>query len=782
MNKTTHFKANAGLKDILGRGLIYDDNIAIIELVKNSQDADSSKVEIQFIEAESISDKSQLIIRDIGKGMNLYDIENKWLNMAYSEKKGTLRTNNEAYAGNKGVGRFSCDRLGTELTLYTKKIDSAPLKLSINWKDFENKNIDDEVSSVPLKIEELSFEQFEKESGITNISGTTLLIKHLRSEWNKRKYKSLTEELEKYSSNPNSNFQVFLNDKLIENKILDKLSVTTTNIKSKISEDGLKLETTLYYQGDVIYSYEAENPYNTLKNIEVEIHYLDTYSKSFFHKKTGYPTNDYGSIFLYHNGYRISPYGNPGNDWLGLDVRKSQGIKRYLSSREVIGKIAINKDIDTFAIITSREGLVHNNAYKDLVSYEKDDKTILKNGKSAYGYVINIFRQLETFVVEGVNWDGFYDKLDPESNTVIAEKQIKENPTRYAPRPLNKGQVEEAVNKVLNRPDYKIDNLTINKSTIDNIRKISEDKYKEFTSKFIKSSGSKRIHDLNVYEKNNLQKIIEYEQQKAETAYKERDYAEEKWQESELEKKLAEEKVIKHEKTIEQINSENFFLRTTSDQDIDELLDCMHTISTAMDTIENERSYFLENNELSKEVLDFLDYIDEPLNKIKNISKYAILKNYKDKENPINADLITFIKKHIEEIKKYKSNQKINIINNLPEQYSINLKFIPLKVMTMIDNILSNTKKATKGVLSPTLMISVKQKENKTIIIFEDNGKGLSEKIENIEFIFEKGVTTTHGAGLGLYQVKNTIESLGGNVVATGLEKGFRLEVIFYEN
>ena len=242
MNRTTHFKANAGLKDILGRGLIYDDNIAIIELVKNSQDADSPKVEIQFVEAESISDKSLLIIRDFGKGMNLYDIENKWLNMAYSEKKGTLRNNNEAYAGNKGVGRFSCDRLGTELTLYTKKIDSAPLKLSINWKDFENKNIDDEVSSIPLRIEELSFEQFKKESGITNISGTTLLIKHLRSEWNKRKYKSLTEELEKYSSNPNSDFQVFLNDKLIENKILDKLSVTTTNIKSKISEDGLKLE------------------------------------------------------------------------------------------------------------------------------------------------------------------------------------------------------------------------------------------------------------------------------------------------------------------------------------------------------------------------------------------------------------------------------------------------------------------------------------------------------------------------------------------------------------
>ena len=85
---------------------------------------------------------------------------------------------------------------------------------------------------------------------------------------------------------------------------------------------------------------------------------------------------------------------------------------------------------------------------------------------------------------------------------------------------------------------------------------------------------------------------------------------------------------------------------------MDDLLDCMHTISTAMDTIENEKSYFLEKNKPTKEMLEFFEYIDEPLKKIKNIAKYAILKNYKDKENPINADLVTFIRKHIDAIKK----------------------------------------------------------------------------------------------------------------------------------
>ena len=113
------FKANAGVKDIVGRGLIYDDNIALIELVKNSKDADSSDVIIEFKNISNAGEPvvSELIITDHGTGMTKEGIINKWLNIAFSEKKGVFSTS-KAYAGNKGVGRFSCDRLGKELTLY----------------------------------------------------------------------------------------------------------------------------------------------------------------------------------------------------------------------------------------------------------------------------------------------------------------------------------------------------------------------------------------------------------------------------------------------------------------------------------------------------------------------------------------------------------------------------------------------------------------------------------------------------------------------------------------
>lgn len=84
-----NFVANAGIKDIVGRGLIYNDNVAIIELIKNSKDAKSSKVILSFNKREigSNNSVSTIIVKDFGSGMSRSDLKNKWLNIAYSEKK-----------------------------------------------------------------------------------------------------------------------------------------------------------------------------------------------------------------------------------------------------------------------------------------------------------------------------------------------------------------------------------------------------------------------------------------------------------------------------------------------------------------------------------------------------------------------------------------------------------------------------------------------------------------------------------------------------------------------
>ena len=132
------FKVSAELKNILGKDLITSSNIAVLELVKNSYDAHATNVEITFT-------KDCLIISDNGKGMTLDDLQNKWLFVAYSAKRdGTedksYRSNfKRRFAGAKGIGRMSCDRLAKQLSLITRSDVSGKTEcLEVDWEAFEN--------------------------------------------------------------------------------------------------------------------------------------------------------------------------------------------------------------------------------------------------------------------------------------------------------------------------------------------------------------------------------------------------------------------------------------------------------------------------------------------------------------------------------------------------------------------------------------------------------------------------------------------------------------------
>lgn len=77
--------------------------------------------------------------------MTYNDIVEKWLFVAYSEKKPQNREKasfrdeiKREVAGAKGVGRFSCDRLGALLTLVTKtESEVSANKVEVNWNKFE---------------------------------------------------------------------------------------------------------------------------------------------------------------------------------------------------------------------------------------------------------------------------------------------------------------------------------------------------------------------------------------------------------------------------------------------------------------------------------------------------------------------------------------------------------------------------------------------------------------------------------------------------------------------
>ena len=783
------FRANAGVKDIVGRGLIYDDNIAILELVKNAKDARSPKVIISFENETALTRSSTLTISDFGMGMTFDDIENKWLNIAYSEKKGKRIDADTAYAGNKGVGRFSCDRLGKELVLYTKSKDGDYLKLPINWEDFENKDRDDLISTIPLECHVLGKEEFLKEIGKDDFErGTILKIKQLRSEWDSRKLKKLISELEKFSPSLDAKFDVFIfsntehkNDlggKLnakINNNILEKLSFKTTFIKSHISADGETLSTSLYYQGAEVYKYTAKNPYEYLKDIRIEVHYLDTLSKSYFTKRVGVSANSYGSIFLFFNGFRISPYGNAKNDWLSLDQRKSQGTARYLGTREVFGRIDINDADESFSVVTSREGLAHNKAFHDLVAFDKDEKTILRNGRESYGYVTTIIRQLEQFVVGGLNWNRLVDRLAPDSARVVTETDIQKDPQRYQLREISADSVQEACDKIL-KSDLEISDFEINDGLILKITEAAEEKYNQFVDDFVEKTKNVSLENISPSDKGIVRTIIKGEQEKARVAKEERDYAEEK-------RIRAEETVQKTQAVLKDTKSENLFLRSDANKDIDHLTNLHHQIvyycSTAESEIENLKNSLSGRTTIStNEVLEMLLSIENDITKISKVSGFASDQKYKLAVDSVSRNLVEFISEYIDDLSQNKrvALRRIQVINSLDKAVSYNAEFSPLEIMIIVDNLISNSRRAKAKKITFLPPIS----KNGLFVVSDNSKTGLDPSIEDASRIFEKGFTTTDGSGRGLHHVSTTLRDLGLSISVVDGSKfssGLTLEV-----
>ena len=358
MEEKLHFKVSSGLKDIIGKDLITNELVAIFELVKNGYDADATEINLIINSYENY-----IIIQDNGKGMNRDDIENKWLFVAHSEKKDS----DKVYAGSKGIGRFSCDRLGTKLKLISHKDEEAS-ELKIDWGDFEKDSLTKfeelDVTYTSLDVVEDSFIQK---------SGTILNISNLRDTWDLNRVNKVISALQRLVNPFVDDGKIKINvkyissssgiaelDENISNNVASVLDKKTIYIECEIKEKEISI--TLYDQEKIIYSFKIEN--NTiLKDIYFKIYYLSTTAKNNFTRIMKTTPKDYGSIFLYKNNFRIFPYGEVDFDAFGLNLRKTQGFNRYLGHRELLGWINITDSENHFNEVTSRDRGFVTNSY-----------------------------------------------------------------------------------------------------------------------------------------------------------------------------------------------------------------------------------------------------------------------------------------------------------------------------------------------------------------------------------------------------------------------------------
>jgi signal transduction histidine kinase len=381
------FTIDAGLVDRLGKELVARQETAVSELVKNAYDADARFVELIF--KNSDLQGGTLIIEDDGNGMTREDLINGFMRISSSDKihDPTSPKFRRLRAGKKGIGRFATQRLGIKLTIITQTNDSLKaLRLIINWDDFRT---DKELICVPSVIDEV-----EK----TKSHGTTLIIDGLREKWSdesiKKVYTYATDLFQPYplsdvgdtnDSDPGFKSIFYKESEEAKTVIADETIMffehATAEIQGYILEDGQgfwsckskKLEMT---EEVTVLTKDDGKPYifTHLRNIFFKAYYFN-YSAGLIPRKISTYIREIsktrGGIRIYRNGFRVLPYGEPNDDWIGLDasVRRREILPPH-GNINFFGFVQIT-DVDgkTFNELSSREGLFKNESLFELSDF-----------------------------------------------------------------------------------------------------------------------------------------------------------------------------------------------------------------------------------------------------------------------------------------------------------------------------------------------------------------------------------------------------------------------------
>lgn len=772
------FKVSSGLKNIIGKELITDDFIAVFELVKNAFDADAHEVHITF---QGLQSKNPcIIIQDDGDGMDEDDLKDKWLFVAYSAKKleqdyRDKIKSGRVFAGAKGIGRFSCDRLGASLKLITrKKADNAPYCiLSVDWRRFED-DPEKEFQTIPAQLTKTKVT-----AGYEFESGTILEISDLRSsDWDRKKLLDLRRSLERLI-NPNQdndvdNFSIILKvpeeaheDRVIKqtkpdepwniingpikNFLFEALGLKTTQIQLEIDREGKQILTRLLDRGTLIYELLENNPYHEiLHNIRISLFFLNRSAKVIFSRRMGLPNVKYGSVFLYKNGFRIHPYGDVGDDSLGLDRRKQQGYNRFLSSRELSGRIEINGKNPDFQETSSRDGgLIKNAAFVSLLDLFK-----------VYALV-----RLESYVIELFKFGSGLEGL-PELS--ISNSQELRQITFDIIIGLTRSKDVIAIHYDPNVLDI-LENRSAESVTslLKNLKRISVEQNNNELLKEI-SRAEKQVTTLKKA-KEEAEEEANKERERTKQAEQEARESDAKAQEAQKETRKAQEEAQESKAKTEALSTQNLFLKSVLSKDLENVIELHHTVGQDARSIEQFAANLLatikdESKPLKREVIrSTLERISYSARKITTISRFATRANFRADVEKITTDLIAYIREYLLNIyggfvlDPYQ--QRIEIQFHSSPNAEFITEFTPIDVSIILDNLISNSRKHKSTMIDVSV---IEKNKDKLVISFKNNGRGIPRK--NIPSLFQMGFTTTDGSGLGLYHTRSIMLEMNGNI------------------
>ncbi|MEQ8969815.1 MAG: ATP-binding protein [Coleofasciculus sp. C1-SOL-03] len=370
-----HFKFSPNILNRLGEELIPNPDQGIIELVKNSYDADATQCTVELINTDTTG--GSILISDNGIGMDIAAISEGWFVLGRSKKAAREPTAlGRLPVGDKGLGRLAALRQGSKVHLKTrpKNEPAVEYSLTINWQDFEQASV----------VEDISFDVQEHRTNLPQ--GTEIFIQDLSIKFGRREVKRLAREL-LFLADPFDS-RVSFRPRLIAPEFADLekqvnesyLKDAEYHLKSSVNGDGVVEASVLDWKENLLFQAKdsdiSQENYKTVPaKFELWVFLLNP--QNFSAKTASFGQvrewlSEVGNVHLYHRGLRVKPYGDQGDDWLKLNYARARNPEVRPSTSTVIGRIIVNDPDDRLIQKTDRLGFIENEAFIELKRFAID--------------------------------------------------------------------------------------------------------------------------------------------------------------------------------------------------------------------------------------------------------------------------------------------------------------------------------------------------------------------------------------------------------------------------
>lgn len=361
----------------LGEELVPHPDQGILELAKNAYDADAHWCQVTLNDVTRWG--GTVFVTDDGDGMTLQQIRDGWLILGRSEKDPSRRTRlGRRPVGQKGLGRLAALRLGQRVVLATRPVSEPGVEyqMEIDWALFDKA---DAVEDVVLTIQDRP---------TSERSGTSITISHLSTALGRMDTKRLARSLillaDPFESKRGFRAELITDDfRDLEDLVRSGYFTDAQyRIRATLDSDGFATAEVVDHGGNLKWKavhndLRQSDPYRA-PPATFELWEFRLTGDSFSNSKATVGEvrtwlGEVGGVHLYYRGLRVRPYGDPGHDWLEMNLRRVRSPEQRPSTNNSIGLVTVDDDPeDLLGEKTDRSGFIENRAFSELRDFAGD--------------------------------------------------------------------------------------------------------------------------------------------------------------------------------------------------------------------------------------------------------------------------------------------------------------------------------------------------------------------------------------------------------------------------